>query len=62
MGLTGLFHIGAHARDVLGRQASACQTLQWVIDAVVVLEPRLTPWPDPWGRSRTSRSAAPWSR
>ncbi|WP_316036395.1 hypothetical protein [Saccharothrix longispora] len=26
------------ARDVLGRQASACQTLQRVIDAVVVLK------------------------
>lgn len=60
--LSELFQIGVHARDVLGRQASACQTLHWVIDQVVQLEPRLRPWLDPWGplAGKVENPPIPW--
>lgn len=41
-----LMHIGIHARDVFGRRASQCQTLQWVFDwAREFIE---VVWIDPW--------------
>ncbi|MBB5806143.1 hypothetical protein F4560_005911 [Saccharothrix ecbatanensis] len=60
--LSELFQIGVHARDVLGRQASACQTLHWVIDQIIVVEPRLRPWLDPWGplAGKPENPPIPW--
>ncbi len=60
--LSELFHIGVHARDVLGRLASACQTLHWIIDIVIELEPRLVPWLDPWGplAGKPDNPPIPW--
>jgi hypothetical protein len=43
-----LFEIGIHARDVLGRTASRCQTLRWVLDLVLEELPELIPEIDPW--------------
>ena len=32
IGIEQFYSIGIHARDVLGRLASQCQTIEWVID------------------------------
>jgi hypothetical protein len=41
-----LMHIGIHARDVFGRRAGQCQTLEWLIDW---LRPFIeVAWLDPW--------------
>lgn len=41
-----LMHIGIHARDVFGRRASQCQTLEWLIDwSRRFIE---VAWLDPW--------------
>ena len=43
-----LWSIGVHARDVFGRRASQCQTLEWVFEWVKPLWPEIRPWIDPW--------------
>ena len=43
-----LWSIGVHARDVYGRRASQCQTLEWVFDWVKTVWPEIRPWIDPW--------------
>lgn len=43
-----LFEIGVHARDVLGRAASRCQSLKLVLDLVWEELPELIPEIDPW--------------
>ena len=43
-----LWSIGAHARDVFGRRASQCQTLEWVFDWIKTVWPEMRPWIDPW--------------
>lgn len=45
---TLLYEIGVHARDVLGRAASRCQSLQIMLDLVRPEIPRLIPEIDPW--------------
>jgi hypothetical protein len=41
-----LMHIGIHARDVFGRRASQCQTIEWLIDwSRRFIE---VAWLDPW--------------
>ncbi len=45
---TLLYEIGIHARDVLGRVTSRCQSLQIVLDLVLPEIPRLIPKIDPW--------------
>ena len=46
---TELFYsIGVHARDVLGRGAGQCQTLQFIFDFVRERLPKLIPDIDPW--------------
>ena len=51
LSLHGLLHIGIHARDVLGRAAGPCQTLEWILPILDRLWPELrqfvVPW-DPW--------------
>ncbi|MBC7827147.1 MAG: hypothetical protein H7122_05340 [Chitinophagaceae bacterium] len=42
------FSIGTHARDVLGRSASQCQTLIFILDIIRLHIPRLIPQIDPW--------------
>lgn len=37
-----------HARDVYGRRASQCQTLEWVFDWVRRVWPEIRFWIDPW--------------
>jgi hypothetical protein len=46
--LVHLFHVGVHARDVLGRSAGACQSLHWLFPIFDKLWPELRPWIDPW--------------
>lgn len=41
-----LMHIGIHARDVFGRRAGQCQTLQWLIDWIRRYVEVV--WLDPW--------------
>jgi hypothetical protein len=43
-----LWSIGVHARDVYGRRASQCQTLEWVFDWVRRVWPEIRFWIDPW--------------
>lgn len=43
-----LMYIGIHARDVFGRRASQCQTLQWLIDWIKDLKLIEVVWIDPW--------------
>lgn len=40
--------IGIHARDVLGRRASQCQTLEWMFPWIFKLMPEFVPWVNPW--------------
>ena len=40
--------IGIHARDVLGRFASQCQTVEWIIGWLKDLWPEVVLWIDPW--------------
>lgn len=49
--LQDLYHIGIHARDVLGRLAGACQSIHFVIPELERIHVELVPWIDPW---------APW--
>lgn len=55
-----LMQIGIHARDVLGRKASQCQTLEWLIGWVkeFVEVAWLDPW-DPVTRVRLEKGEAP---
>lgn len=39
--------IGGHARDVLGRYASRCESVRIILDLIEVNDP-LIPWIDPW--------------
>ena len=48
--LLDLHHIGVHARDVLGREAGACQALRWAFPVLDRVWPELRPWIDPWWR------------
>jgi hypothetical protein len=41
-------HIGIHARDVIGRLASQCQTIEWLIDWIRDLWPEVAIWVNPW--------------
>jgi hypothetical protein len=43
-----LMYIGIHARDVFGRRASQCQTIEWIIDWVIDLDLLERAWIDPW--------------
>lgn len=44
-----MFHaIGVHARDGFGRRASQCQSLEWLIDWIKVLDVEVAKWIDPW--------------
>ena len=43
-----LSQIGAHARDVLGRRTSVCQTLQWQLDWIRDFRLIEKGWIDPW--------------
>lgn len=43
-----LAQIGAHARDVLGRRNSVCQTLQWTLEWIRDFRLAEAPWIDPW--------------
>jgi hypothetical protein len=43
-----LSQIGAHARDVLGRRTSVCQTLEWEIGWLRELQLVEKVWIDPW--------------
>lgn len=43
-----LYLIGVHARDVIGRQAGACQSLAWVLPEIDLIWVELRPWIDPW--------------
>jgi hypothetical protein len=43
-----LLHIGIHARDVLGRAASQCQTIAWTLDWIRVVWPEVQVWVNPW--------------
>lgn len=62
--LHDLYHIGIHARDVLGRLAGACQTVHWILPWLQELYVELIPWVDPWGPwapERTENDAPlPW--
>jgi hypothetical protein len=42
------FSIGVHARDVLGRRASQCQTIEWMIPWIIKVMPEFVPWVNPW--------------
>lgn len=44
-----LWSIGVHARDVYGRRAGQCQTLEWVFEWVKTVWPEIRLWIDPWG-------------
>ncbi|GAA3841935.1 hypothetical protein GCM10022243_05420 [Saccharothrix violaceirubra] len=57
--LPELFHIGVHARDVLGRHAGACRTLHWVFPLIVDLQVELRPWIDPWWPGDDRREVDP---
>jgi hypothetical protein len=46
--LTELLRIGITARDVLGRLASQCQSLRWVLDLFEITHPRLYERLEPW--------------
>lgn len=54
-----LWSIGVHARDVFGRRASQCQTLEWVFDWVKDLWPEMRPWIDPWDPLKLRGPKAP---
>jgi hypothetical protein len=43
-----LSQIGAHARDVLGRRNSTCQTLEWMLDWIRDFKLAEPLWIDPW--------------
>jgi hypothetical protein len=43
-----LYELGTHARDVLGRVASRCQTERLILDLVLPTIPELIPEIDPW--------------
>ena len=45
---TLLYEIGTHARDVLGKSAGRCQSLEFVLDLVLVELDPLIPDIDPW--------------
>jgi hypothetical protein len=48
-----LMHIGIHARDVFGRRAGQCQSLQWLIDWTrQYIE---VSWLDPWDPTTSTR-------
>lgn len=47
--LHDFYFIGLHARDVLGRLASPCQTIEWTLVLIDKLWPEILPWIDPWG-------------
>jgi hypothetical protein len=55
-----LMHIGIHARDVFGRRAGQCQSLQWLIDWTrqYIDVSWLDPW-DPITRSRLEKGEPP---
>jgi hypothetical protein len=40
--------VGKHARDVLGRFASQCQTTLWLHEFIEFIWPELMPWINPW--------------
>jgi hypothetical protein len=48
MSIYSLYGIGTHATDVLGKKASQCRKLQWVIDIFKVVMPELAVLIDPW--------------
>jgi hypothetical protein len=50
--LVHLYHVGVHARDVLGRATGPCQTLHWLFPIFDKLWPELRPWIDPWWRHK----------
>lgn len=60
--LQDLFHIGVHARDVLGRQAGACQTIQWLLRWYEEIWVELIPHIDPWwpADKRKGQPPLPW--
>ena len=43
-----LMFIGTHARDVFGRRASQCQTLEWLLDWIKDFKLIEVRWIDPW--------------
>lgn len=54
--------IGIHARDVLGRRASQCQTLVWTLDWLKGVWPEIAVLVDPWAPwpPRAPRPPLPW--
>jgi hypothetical protein len=54
-----LWSIGVHARDVFGKRASQCQTLEWVFDWVQKAWPEMRPWIDPWDPLKLRPPKAP---
>ncbi|MGQ0840222.1 hypothetical protein [Actinokineospora sp.] len=52
-----LFHIGVHARDVLGRKVGACQTIAWLEVWLGEVFIEIIPWIDPWGPLRGRQRA-----
>ncbi|NEA36603.1 hypothetical protein [Streptomyces sp. SID13031] len=46
--IVDLYHIGIHARDVLGKAAGQCQSLEWLFPVFDRLWPEIKPWIDPW--------------
>jgi hypothetical protein len=46
--LTELLRIGTAAREVLGRLASQCQSLRWILDLFKITHPRLYERLGPW--------------
>ena len=54
------FIIGSHARDVLGRSASQCQSVRFILDLVLESAlPDLIPDVDPWRADRPERVRTP---
>jgi hypothetical protein len=45
--LSYYLHLGIYARDALGRLASQCQRLRWIVDLLPKLDLKIDPWPIP---------------
>jgi hypothetical protein len=59
--VVNLWHIGVHARDVLGRRAGACQTVHLILPYFEEFYLELVPHIDPWGPLREKgEPPLPW--